>query len=161
MLTSAVKSAYSCHSLLPLFHPYLQPVCYNCGCLTERPLQPPPGHGAPPPCPFLMGANPTGWRRVGIQARLLSQSQPGHPTHAGSLGSGFCPEAGRLRLVKEKTERMNYSTPSYGVDLSAHTVKRNNAICSKMGGPRGVSYWVYYVRQRKRKYRMAALICGV
>ena len=53
----------------------------------------------PPPCPFLMGANPTGAGEGYIQARLLSQSQPGHPTHAGS---GFCPEAGRLRLVKEK-----------------------------------------------------------
>ena len=56
----------------------------------------------PPPCPFLMGAHPTGEYD---QARLLSQSQPGHPTHAGSLGSGFCPEVDWLRLVKEKNRK--------------------------------------------------------
>lgn len=70
--------------LLPLspslFHPYSSTVCYNCGCLARRPLQPPPGH-AVPPLLFWWELTPRkGWEEEYIQARLLSQSQPGPPT---------------------------------------------------------------------------------
>lgn len=61
-------------------------------------------------------------------------------------------------MVRGKTERMNYSTPSYGEDLSAPLSKEIMPSAARWVDLESVILSI--LRQtEKEKYRMAALIC--